>query len=291
MLDTSYADADRYPLKLRDLVVCHLDSENGPEKVVWAAAPEWIINDLPNVGIQPDRYYRPVPLPDINYLPYTGALMTVDPAGTGTDETTYTITKTLHGLVFLLDAGGFPPGQGHSIETLEGLAKLAERYKVNKILVEANFGDGMFAKLLQPHLTARYPVGVEEVKHNIQKERRICDTLEPVIQSHRLVVNADLVQRDFDSTQAYSIEHHQRYQLFFQLTRITRDKGALAKDDRLDALAMAVAYWAKAMSVETEKVVQQNRDKLMQKELERYLAHAIGRKPTGSLYATTMHRR
>jgi hypothetical protein len=116
-------------------------------------------------------------------------------------------------------------------------------------------------------------------------------TLEPVIQSHRLVVNADLVQKDFESTQQYSIEHHQRYQLFFQLTRITRDKGALAKDDRLDALAMAVAYWAKAMSVETEKVVQQNRDKLMQKELERYLAHAIGRKPTGSLYATTMHRR
>jgi hypothetical protein len=134
-------------------------------------------------------------------------------------------------------------------------------------------------------------VGVEEVKHNIQKERRICDTLEPVIQSHRLVVNADLVQKDFESTQQYSIEHHQRYQLFFQLTRITRDKGALAKDDRLDALAMAVAYWAKAMSVETEKVVQQNRDKLMQKELERYLQHAIGRKPTGSLYATTMHRR
>ena len=261
-------------------MVCHLDSENGPEKVVWAAAPEWIIEDLPNVGIKPDKYYRPVPLPDIRYLPYTGALMTVDPAGTGTDETTYTITKTLHGLVFLLDAGGFPPGQGHSVETLEGLAKLAERYKVNKVLIEANFGDGMFGKLLQPHLTARYPVGVEEVKHNTQKERRICDTPEPVIQSHRLVVNADLVQRDFESTQSYSIEHHQRYQLFFQLTRITRDKGALAKDDRLDALAMAVAYWAKALSVETEKVVQANRDKLMQQELERYMRHAIGRKPT-----------
>jgi hypothetical protein len=105
------------------------------------------------------------------------------------------------------------------------------------------------------------------------------------------VVNADLIRKDFESTQSYSVEHRHRYQLFFQLTRITRDKGALAKDDRLDALAMAVAYWAKAMSVETEKVVQQNRDKLMQKELERYLQYAIGRKPTGSLYATTRHRR
>ena len=79
--------------------------------------------------------------------------------------------------------------------------------------------------------------------------------------------------------------------MFFQLTRITRDKGTLAKDDRLDALAMAVAYWAKALSVGTEKVVQSNRDKLMQKEIERYLQHAIGRKPTGSVYAPTMHRR
>ena len=40
---------------------------------------------------------------------------------------------------------------------------------------------------------------------------------------------------------------------------MTRDKGALAKDDRLDALAMAVAYWSKALAVETEKVVQRKR--------------------------------
>ena len=39
---------------------------------------------------------------------------------------------------------------------------------------------------------------------------------------------------------------------------MTRNKGALAKDDRLDALAMAMAYWSKALVVETEKVVQKN---------------------------------
>src|SRR6476661_8916316 len=99
---------------------------------------------------------------------------------------------------------------------------------------------------------------------------RLADTLEPVIQSHRLVVNQALVQKDFDSTQGYSIEHHQRYQLFFQLTRMTRDKGALAKDDRLDALAMAVAYWSKALAVETEKVVQRKREEMMQAELEMF---------------------
>ena len=69
--------------------------------------------------------------------------------------------------------------------------------------------------------------------------------------------------------------------LFFKLARVTREKGALAKDDRLDALAMAVAYWSKALAVETEKVVQANRDKLMQAELERYMKHAIGHRPAG----------
>lgn len=72
---------------------------------------------------------------------------------------------------------------------------------------------------------------------------------------------------------------------------MTRDKGALAKDDRLDALAMAVAYWSKALAVETEKVVQAKRDEMMQAELERYMAHAIGHKPKGRMYAPTMHER
>jgi hypothetical protein len=54
---------------------------------------------------------------------------------------------------------------------------------------------------------------------------------------------------------------------------------------------MAVAYWSKALSVETEKVVQRKRDEMMQAELERYMAHAIGHKPKGRMYAATMHAR
>ena len=40
-----------------------------------AAAPEWTIENLPNVGIRPDRYHRPVPLPGTNYLPCTRAII------------------------------------------------------------------------------------------------------------------------------------------------------------------------------------------------------------------------
>jgi len=72
---------------------------------------------------------------------------------------------------------------------------------------------------------------------------------------------------------------------------MTRDKGALAKDDRLDALALGVAYWSKALAVETEKVVQRKRNEIMQAELERYMAHAIGHRPPGRMYARTPHTR
>ena len=54
---------------------------------------------------------------------------------------------------------------------------------------------------------------------------------------------------------------------------------------------MAVAYWSKALAVETEKVVQRKREEMMQAELERYMAHAIGYRPKGRMYAPTGHGR
>ena len=54
------------------------------------------------------------------------------------------------------------------------------------------------------------------------------------------------VSRLFRKTQRH-------YSLIYQMTRITRERGALVHDDRLDALAMAVAYWTDRMSVDSDK--------------------------------------
>jgi hypothetical protein len=88
---------------------------------------------------------------------------------------------------------------------------------------------------------------MEEVRSSIQKERRIIDTLEPVMNQHRLVVDSSVVREDYENYNEYADEHAHKYQLLYQMTRITRDKGSLSKDDRLDALAMAVAYWVDVM--------------------------------------------
>jgi hypothetical protein len=83
---------------------------------------------------------------------------------------------------------------------------------------------------------------IEEVKHSSQKEARIIDTLEPVLMRHRLVVDPKLIEADYKSTFVYPQDKQNVYRLFYQLSRITKDRGSLAKDDRLNVLAMAVAY-------------------------------------------------
>ena len=55
----------------------------------------------------------------------------------------------------------------------------------------------------------------------------------------------------------------------YQLTRITRDRGALVNDDRLDALAMAVQFWVEAMAQDVEKRMAARREDLMRDEMRR----------------------
>ena len=116
--------------------------------------------------------------------------------------------------------------------------------KVKLIQVEENFGSGMFIELLKPYLMKEYPCTIQGVRHTTQKEKRIIDCLEPLMNQHRLVISDKVVQEDYTSTQIHTPEMALRYQLFYQMSRITRDKGSLAHDDRLDVLAMSCQYWA-----------------------------------------------
>lgn len=266
MLDTSLSDQDKYPLKLSDMIVSSLDPRMAPAKLVWCNDPEKIISDLPSVGLQGDRLHRPMWTSN-EMAEYSGSVMAIDPSGKGGDETAYAIVKILHGNLFLVASGGFK--EGYAETTLKALATLGKVHNVNRVIVEANFGDGMFTQLLKPVFTRVHPVTIEEVKHSTQKERRICDVLEPVLNQHRLVVDSAVVKRDFEA------EPHR--QLFYQLTRITRDRGALINDDRLDALAIAVTYWVEHMARDTDKAAEDHRAEMLKRELESFSETVFGR--------------
>ena len=268
MLDTRLSDIERFPLKTSDLIVMSVDPEVAPEKLVWARDPklEWD-SSVPNVALSGDRFYRPMEVLG-DYIPYTGSVMAIDPSGRGKDETGYAIVKMLNGYLYVVDAGGLQGG--YSDEVLKALSIKAKQQKVNFIVVESNFGDGMFVELFKPILTKIHPCTIEEVRHNIQKEKRIIDTLEPVMNQHRLVVDPKVIQHDYESAQTYPLESQLKYQLIYQMSRLTNQRGAITQDDRLDALSMAVAYWAEQMAQDADKRMNERKVDLLDEELRRF---------------------
>lgn len=275
MLDTSLADADRYPLKLSDLIFMDLNPTIAPVQLAWANDPGLVVQEVPLVGFDGDRAYRPMMVSKDEWQPYTGIIMAIDPSGRGGDETSYAIVALLNGRLFLLDAGGFTGG--YEDATLEALAYKAKEFNVNEVIIEPNFGDGMFNKIISPVMARIHKCKISETERSRgQKEQRMVDTLEPVFNGHRLVVDRKLLEKDYKSTEKLPPEHQNRYRLFFQMTRVTRDRGSLVKDDRLDALALAVHFWTSAMARDVEKAAAQMRAEALEKELRTFMEHALG---------------
>ena len=259
MLNTNLSDQEKYPLKVQDLMIANLSLDEANLKWYWSNDRQLRINDLPCVALKGDYFYEPQGRSN-EVFEYTGTVMAVDPSGRGKDETSYAVVKYLNGYLFVLEVGG--TREGYSDSTLRQLANKAKIYGVNEIVVEGNFGDGMFSKLFAPVLNAIHPCRITEVKNYAQKEARIIDTLEPVMMRHKLIVHKQVILDDY---QIY--ENAPAYSLIYQMTRLSRDRGALAHDDRLDALCMAVAYWLAVMDRDEEIGMQEQ----IEAKLEQWL--------------------
>ena len=136
---------------------------------------------------------------------------------------------------------------------------------------QANFGDGMYTELIKPVLAKHRPCMVEEVKHSTQKERRIIDTLEPVMARHKLVFDTRVIEDDYRTAQAYEADNTFTKTLIYQLSRISYDKGSLKHDDRLDALAIAVNYWVEKMAQDENKGISNEKQRRLDEELRTFV--------------------
>lgn len=264
LLDTNLSDAEKYPLKVQDLIVTDLDIENTSLSFSWASGQEQRLRDIPCVALKGDFFYAPLSR-STEVSKYTGTVMAIDPSGRGTDELAYAIVKILNGYLFLMEVGGYRDGYGD--ETLTLLANKAKFWGVNNVVAEGNFGDGMWGQLFKPVLNRVHPCSYEEVKNYKQKEARIIDTLEPVMIRHKLIVNTSVIEDDY---KVY--EKSQQYSLIYQMTRLSRDKGSLAHDDRLDAVTMGVAYWLEFLDRDAQVGI----DELLEEQLEKWLDEDFG---------------
>ena len=259
MLDTSLSDSEKFPLKMADLIVTSINPKLAPDNVIWSADPANVIKDVPTVGLPGDYFYSPVQLVG-DWNPYEETICSIDPSGRGSDETAAAYISQHNGLLYLHEMRAYR--DGYSDKTLLDILKGCKKYNVTKLLIETNFGDGMVSELFRKHLIQnKQLIDIEEVRANVRKEDRIIDSLEPVLNQHRLVVNLDIIKWDYKSNPDAPPEERLLYMLFYQMSRMCREKGAVKHDDRLDCLSQGVKYYTDALAISAnEQIISNKRD-------------------------------
>jgi hypothetical protein len=268
-LDTTLSDAEKFPLKFSDLIITSVNPTQAPDSVVWCSDPRNCLKDLPTVGLPGDYFYSPMQLQG-DWGPYTETICSVDPSGRGTDETAATYISQKNGFLYVHEVRAYR--DGYSDNTLLDILRGCKRYNVTKLVVETNFGDGLVAELFKKHLQqTKQLIDVEEVRANVRKEDRIIDTLEPVMNQHRLIIDRAVVEWDYASNKDAPPEDRLLYMLFYQMSRMCREKGAVKHDDRLDSLAQGVKYFTDAMSISAYEAVKLRKQEDWKDQLETFL--------------------
>ena len=253
MLDTSLSDAEKFPLKMADLVITSVNPTDAPENIVWCSDPANILKDLPTVGLPGDYFYSPMQLQG-EWSGYTETICSVDPSGRGADETAAAYLSQKNGLIYLHEMRAYR--DGYSDNTLLDILRGCKKYGVTTLVVESNFGDGIVAELFKKHIIqTKQRIHVDEIRANVRKEERIIDTLEPVLNQHRLIVNKSVVEWDYNSNRDAAPEERLLYMLFYQMSRMCRQKYAVKHDDRLDCLAQGVKYYIDALSISAQEQI------------------------------------
>ena len=268
-LDTSLSDAEKFPLKMADLVVTSVNPESAPDQVVWCSDPQNVIKDLPTVGLPGDYFYSPMQLQG-EWSGFSESICSVDPSGRGTDETAAAYISQKNGYLYLHEMRAYR--DGYSDNTLLDILRGCKKFGVTKLVIETNFGDGIVGELFKKHLqNTKQAIDVEEVRANVRKEDRIIDSLEPVLNQHRLIVDRSVIEWDYKSNSDEAPELRLMYMLFYQMSRMCREKGAVKHDDRLDCLAQGVKYFTDAMSISVNETLRMKKQEEWQDLMEAWV--------------------
>jgi len=245
LLDTSLSDELKYPLKLADLIITDVDIDHAPSKITHSSMPDNRLTVKHN-GFKTDRLYAPSFISE-DTREYEERVMAIDPSGRGSDELGFAIGFMSLGRLFAKEVGGLKGG--YDQETLTDLLTIAKHNRVETIVVESNFGDGMFVNLLEPMIDAMgLNIRIEEVRAVKQKELRIITNLEPLMNQHKIIMDKSIIDRDGNNGINYSVT--------YQMSHLTAEKGCLKHDDRLDALSLLCEYLIESFNVVESDVLE-----------------------------------
>ena len=286
MLDTTMQDKERSPLRLSDLVVMDVSSDEAPVGVTWSCSEDTRIREVPAVGFRGDDLHKPLRVSLDAWRPYEAKVMAIDPSGRGKDQVGYCCAGILGGRIFVMDYGGLHGG--YSDANLKKLVDIAVRHKISTLLVEDNFGDGMFSKLMQPYVEEARRKGPKGMTLGIQgfkvapgaghKHKRIVETMEPIMNAHRLIVDLGAIKRDVaqclrsDDTSQDS----RWYCGLVQMTRVFNKRDSIPHDDILEAMQMACEFFSATTARDTVFNEQRYAAEEFDKELKKWLKGSVG---------------
>ena len=257
MLNTTLSDSDRYPLKLENLMVADFSRDQAPVLPVWSNDPRNLYRSTVMGGKY--KVYRVVQHA-YELRPFEETIMYIDPAGGGKngDEMGYAVINLIGAYIYISAIGGVPGGYEES--KLMKLVEVAKLHGAKTVCIEKNYGNGAHANMLKPLFAkAKWPVRLEDVYESGQKELRIIDIIEPLLSSHRLIISPQALDSDATTVGIYSVEQQVTYRFVHQLKMLTRDRGCLRHDDRLDALAGAIRWVIEKLDFDTQVVIEARR--------------------------------
>jgi hypothetical protein len=88
---------------------------------------------------------------------------------------------------------------------------------------------------------------------------------------HKLIIDRGVVEWDYASNKDAAPEERLLYMLFYQMSRMCREKGAVKHDDRLDSLAQGVKYFTDAMGISAYEAVKMRKQEDWQDILDTFL--------------------
>lgn len=250
MLDTTLSDALRTRIKLSDIPIIGLGSENAPETILWAAEPRLEYKErTPN--LMTEKLYYAASSSDV-FVPYSTKVMQIDPAGSGGDEVAFCVGGAVNSYVHVFSTGGFKGGMTE--ENINRILDIAVQYEVDLIRVEANMGHGVVTALIQAQMQKRgIKIGTQDFYPKGQKERRIIDTISPLTRRHKLIVHAQCIQDDWAYCEQHPSERRMQFSLMRQLADITYDRNSLAHDDRADCVQALCEFLVALLAKDDEK--------------------------------------
>lgn len=289
-------EGSRYPLSLEDLIVMDLNRDRAPVSVTYGRVNEsgsTVVGDIEVIGLGDERLYGPAAV-DEKWAPYGATYAFIDPAGKGEDETACAVVATLGAIFFC--KGILALRGGPTNENIDALLRFCRAMDARMIGVEPNidifdkFGELLMSRL--PAFSVKpgerddelrvHPTGWSAVilprddsrlrSHGGFKEERIVRTIEPVLSSHRLVVDRSVVRPEDGVEPEYQFQH--------QLSRIVVERKALEHDDRLEALAGGIRLHEGVLRQDPGSAGRRAKESLLDRLIRRGLASKLPNHPS-----------